>query len=1109
MNSPDIQQRLDELADGTIQASDLILLQEELRQSAEARRRYCEELALDQLLAEIYQEPQPALDAASLPGVVPFVRRCNPKRAGLLVAAAAAVALGFFFVSTWRSDPRSTSVGLKASADCSYRIAGQAGGTVVGIGQTLEVDRGVASLDLNPHTTARIEGPARMKVLDREGRIELAEGKGFFEVSKGGKGFEVHCPGGVIRDIGTKFGVTVTADGTSEAQVTEGLIEITDSGGTVHRVESGLTGKWGKSGVFTILNQKTPGQNPSESWKFAPIGAVKSALGAPAGSSGRYKIEGGDGVLWGKADRIPYFYALPEGEFDLIVKLGDFSPSGVEGIGGVQVRLLEADGVPRPEDSQTFLGRRFKDRMLQLLSRPLRGGDSLHRDLGAREGELWLRAMRAGDVLSFWSSPDGQTWSAPRHSALRAEGRVAVGLTAFGNKGTAASQFFESVRLGKPQFGNSSGWLGNSLPGGGHSVGHVINYGRAIWTDPVSGDLFLNGEDENSSFSAWKSDGTFRWFRENPNFQHGSAVAADDQWVYQGLHGGRGQKDGFVRVNRATGRLAGGPYLSGKLLFGMDRFKEELILSDSTDGSIRFWNAAEMKETRSVPFERPGPLAVDRSSGELWVIRMAPDGRGKSVIKLTPQGSPTGVEITSLEWPRGLAVGKDGKVYIADSGPSQQIHLFDSKGLETGRIGAEGGLWSTHAGTVRGQTHPDKLSFPSAVTVDDAGNLTVLNSGPKQTWGVLATGSGTDLRKFDPAREPVWNLLSTEYVNCGDFLPGSDGTVVYSRDSVYALDASKPPALGWKQTAFTVDPFRYPEDPRLTTARVGGNWMRTIKGKPFLIVTDMVSETISFFRFTEGSKILVPSARFNRGADNRPLDSSLWRDANGDGAMQAEEKTPVSYQRDMWGLWVDSAGHIWTAAKGGPITRIPVQDLDSHGNPIYDISQARTWPRPEAFFGTGAGVSLERVYYLPENDTMFLGGYTSRLPKSKDAREWGTMGTEFACFDHWSTKPKLRWRIDLPYAPNLGGHNSSVIKSAAFAGDYVFLIRSTDARVFVHRKDDGKLVTTLQPGPEVGGHCGLIDIMHGMNATKRANGEYVIIIEDDDNAKNILLRWKP
>lgn len=46
-------------------------------------------------------------------------------------------------------------------------------------------------------------------------------------------------------------------------------------------------------------------------------------------------------------------------------------------------------------------------------------------------------------------------------------------------------------------------------------------------------------------------------------------------------------------------------------------------------------------------------------------------------------------------------------------------------------------------------------------------------------------------------------------------------------------------------------------------------------------------------------------------------------------------------------------------------------------------------------------------------------------------------------------------------------------------------------------------------GRKSAGHCGPIDIMHGINAVKRGDGEYVVIREDDDTPKNILLRWMP
>jgi len=846
-------------------------------------------------------------------------------------------------------------------------------------------------------------------------------------------------------------------------------------------------------------------------WKVVTLGELKKGRGSGTGEG--FRLSGAEGSLWGKADRVPFVYTEPEGDFALTVKLGTFKPAGGKSVGGIEVRFLKDDGVPQPDDAHLYLGRRDHDRMLQILQRPVRGGDSRHRDLGLHPGDLWLRVVRQERVISFWFSGDGKSWSAPRYSAHGAVGRMAFGLVGTGSGAGEGEQSFEDVRLGPIQQAQKTTWLGNSLPGGGATVGHVQNYVRALWVDPENGEFFLNGEDENTSFNAWHADGTFRWSRENGNFQHGSAVAADAEWVYQALHRARAQKDGFVRIRRATGQLQGGPYLQDHLIPGMAVHGGSLILADATENRLRFWEtkaAGEPRELRSVEFAHPGALAVDRRNGSLWVLRTDAQQRGQSVVKLQRDGQPAGVEITGVEWPRGVAVGPEGKVYVTDSGRTQQIHIFDENGKAVGRLGAEGGVWSRANQTVPGENHPLKFNFPNAVAVDQVGNLTVVNSGPKQNWGVLQTGSGSVIRKFNPKGELLWELLSTEYVDCGDFLPGADGRIVYSRGSAYQLDYTKAPGKGWQATAFTIDPFAYPDDPRLTTARVGGSWLRTIQGKPFLIVTDMVSETVSYFRSQKDSKVLVPSVRFNRGADNRPQDCSLWRDGNGDGRMQEGEKQPGKYERDLWGLWVDSRGDLWTAAKGGPIRRYAVQGLDEHGNPVLDLTKQESWPRPAEEFPEGQSrVGLERVYYFPDTDTMYLSGYTGKRPKPEDAREWGALGTELIRYDHWTKSRRLRWRIELPYQPNRGGHHSAVIKSAGFAGDYVFSIRSSDARVFVHRLDDGQFVTTLQPGPEVGGHCGLIDIMHGLNVTKRANGEYVVILEDDDNAKNILLRWQP
>jgi len=46
-------------------------------------------------------------------------------------------------------------------------------------------------------------------------------------------------------------------------------------------------------------------------------------------------------------------------------------------------------------------------------------------------------------------------------------------------------------------------------------------------------------------------------------------------------------------------------------------------------------------------------------------------------------------------------------------------------------------------------------------------------------------------------------------------------------------------------------------------------------------------------------------------------------------------------------------------------------------------------------------------------------------------------------------------------------------------------------------------------GLEVGGVGGDADLFGAAKATRGANGEYLVLTEEDTHAKNILFRWKP
>jgi hypothetical protein len=58
---------------------------------------------------------------------------------------------------------------------------------------------------------------------------------------------------------------------------------------------------------------------------------------------------------------------------------------------------------------------------------------------------------------------------------------------------------------------------------------------------------------------------------------------------------------------------------------------------------------------------------------------------------------------------------------------------------------------------------------------------------------------------------------------------------------------------------------------------------------------------------------------------------------------------------------------------------------------------------------------------------------------------------------------------------------------------------------------DGKAMGVFEPGPEVSGveATGWIDILTGITAHKRQNGEYLVFVEDDYRAKAIMYRWCP
>lgn len=63
--------------------------------------------------------------------------------------------------------------------------------------------------------------------------------------------------------------------------------------------------------------------------------------------------------------------------------------------------------------------------------------------------------------------------------------------------------------------------------------------------------------------------------------------------------------------------------------------------------------------------------------------------------------------------------------------------------------------------------------------------------------------------------------------------------------------------------------------------------------------------------------------------------------------------------------------------------------------------------------------------------------------------------------------------------------------------------------VVVYRAGDASKVGGLWPGKEVEGRSGSIDFTSAMHARQRANGSYVVFVEEDEFAKILYYLWKP
>ncbi len=483
--------------------------------------------------------------------------------------------------------------------------------------------------------------------------------------------------------------------------------------------------------------------------------------------------------------------------------------------------------------------------------------------------------------------------------------------------------------------------------------------------------------------------------------------------------------------------------------------------------AVVYPDAVELRSADDLNIIGKFPLSAGRDAaiatdGSLWVLA------GNAVRHVSRTGKALGVSVPALERPTALSFDNRGRLLVCENGHRQQVLCFDISSASprlVSAFGVKGGLRSG----VPGLAAPNKLFALCGAGTDAAGNLTVAMSYGNGPNGNLI------LRSFTPSGKLRWEVMAAAFVDTFGFDPDSDGAVVYSRTAVFDLDLKQTtPGREWRARAFTLDPVGEPQDPR---SRYGCSViLRHLQGRRLLYTIGQYAGGYRLYTFDEPRGYL------------------------------AHEVAQIG-ESEQWAWDVDQKGGIWHGdAPGKTIRYYAFQGWTSDGKPKYNWQHPQTWPWPEGWD------LIRRIKYDAATDTLYLTGYLA----GQRVETWGVIGPTARRYDGWlAGKRALRWtNRDLPRDGNSDPKEGPLTPQALdIAGDYLFvgMVKPTQGKQRVHvlRLADGRYVGAFAPGDDVGGMAGWLDMPYALQAIKRRNGEYLILVEEDFRAKNLLYRWRP
>ena len=155
----------------------------------------------------------------------PGLGRRRARQFSAAIALSLLIAVGWFVMRDRWSPPEIETVAiLKAAVGCLWEAEMLSVGDEFRTGQTLRLKEGVAEIQFASGVTVVLKGPAALQ-LDSARGAQLRNGTLSAFVPPHAVGFVIEAPGLKVVDLGTRFGLTTTAGGTTEVHVFEGRVQ--------------------------------------------------------------------------------------------------------------------------------------------------------------------------------------------------------------------------------------------------------------------------------------------------------------------------------------------------------------------------------------------------------------------------------------------------------------------------------------------------------------------------------------------------------------------------------------------------------------------------------------------------------------------------------------------------------------------------------------------------------------------------------------------------------------------------------------------------------------------------------------------------------------------